>query len=216
MTQKKTDNANMAAKLALRRYMLQRYHADEGIRVMDCCQGSGAIWSALRKEFSVESYWGVDKKKKKGRMQLDSARILEQPGWPQNVIDIDTYGSPWRHYAAMMPNVRGSITVFLTIGQLVTVTVGSLSRASLEAMGLGQLTLPKGLHPKLSSISVSYCLASCYDHGIIMHEAVEVESDARNVRYVGVRLAPSSKRAHAGRSREGSPTQAGKEPEHGR
>lgn len=114
MPSNKTDNHNPAAKLALRRYFLRKYHAGERFSVLDCCQGSGLLWGELRREFSDCDYWGVDLKPKSGRLKIDSVRILAQPGWTQNVIDIDTYGSPFKHWAAMLPNVTRPLTVFLT------------------------------------------------------------------------------------------------------
>lgn len=43
--------------------------------------------------------------------------MLTQPGWQADILDLDTYGSPWKHYNAMLPNLSGPLTVFLTIGQ---------------------------------------------------------------------------------------------------
>lgn len=114
----KTDNARLDAKLALRRHFLKKYHGDGSARVLDCCQGDGIIWEALRKEFPVASYWGVDVKPAKGRLKIDSLRVLGMPGWREDVIDVDTYGSPWKHWSAMLPNVGRPTTVFLTLGQV--------------------------------------------------------------------------------------------------
>lgn len=91
----KTDNKDPSAKLELRRYFLRKYHAGEPIHVLDCCQATGFLWRTLRQEFPIASYWGLDLKPKKGRLQIDSTRVLEQNGWKQNVVDVDTYGSPW-------------------------------------------------------------------------------------------------------------------------
>lgn len=188
---KKTDNSNLSAKLELRRYFLRKYHATDLPHVLDCCQGSGVIWSELRKEFELGSYWGVDLKPKRGRLRLDSSRILAQPGWAQNVIDIDTYGSPWKHWTVMLPNVTRPITVFLTIGQSKKGIVGSVDTINLRAAGLvfPTLRLPAAFHVKLSKIFPTYCLAISYDYGIIITEAVEAVSTG-SARYIGVRLKP--------------------------
>ena len=90
MAGKKTDNSNTKAKLELRRYMLRKYNADEPAHVMDCCQGGGRLWRTLRNEFQVASYWGIDVKRKAGRIKVDSSRILAQPGGRANVVDIGT------------------------------------------------------------------------------------------------------------------------------
>jgi hypothetical protein len=135
MTTKKTDNANLPAKLDLRRYFLRKYHADGTGRVMDCCAGSGRLWGTLRNEFVIASYWALDLKTKRGRLKVDSSRILAQRGWTENIIDIDTYGSPWTHWENMLPNITAPTTAFLTIGQLTTGTVGSIGKMPLKYMG---------------------------------------------------------------------------------
>jgi hypothetical protein len=191
----KTDNHDPSAKLALRRYFLGRYHgAEDPPHVLDCCQGSGLIWSALRREFPLAGYWGLDQKPKPGRLKIDSRRVLAQPGWTQNVVDIDTYGMPWKHWLAMLPNVRRPTTVFLTLGQRTTGTVGAVDKESLASAGLDfrRLKLPPAFHVKLARIFPSYCLARCCDFGIIIVEAVEAASDG-NARYFGVRLKPAER-----------------------
>jgi hypothetical protein len=188
----KTDNHDPSAKLALRRYFLAKYHAD-GCAVLDCFQGSGLLWGVLRKEFQVNSYWGVDVKPKKGRLKIDSARILAQPGWTQDVIDMDAYGSPWKHWEEFLRNCNHPATAFLTIGQLKTGTVGALSNKALEAMGLLPLAsgLPKAFHVKLGEYSVGACLSMLFDFGKTCVEAVEAVSNG-NCRYIGVRIRPAS------------------------
>ena len=88
--QKQTDNHNLPAKLALRLHFLHQYHLPATANVLDCCMGTGKIWSEIRKEYQISQYWGVDLKPKKGRIKIDSAKILNQPGWKQDVIDVDT------------------------------------------------------------------------------------------------------------------------------
>jgi hypothetical protein len=184
----KTDNHDPIAKLALRRYFLEKYHNDGSARVLDCCMGSGLLWKSLRLDHPVAKYVGLDVKPKKGRLKIDSVRYLDAGGWDHDVIDIDTYGSPWKHWFAVLAHVSQPTTVFLTIGQRVTGTVGSLAKECFDAMGLGGIRprLPKGFHPKLAAVSTSYCLAKGCRFGIM--ECVESESHNRNVRYIGVRL----------------------------
>lgn len=194
MTATKTDNGNLMGKLALRRYFLHKYHNGGGTpaRVMDCCQGSAVLWSRLRAEFKVESYWGLDVKPKKGRLQIDSVRVLAQAGWTENVIDIDTYGSPWKHWVALLPNVRRPLVVFLTIGQW---QIGT-DRTILDALGIGTLPIPPGIAVKLHEMSVSYCLTKTCAYRIILTEAKEVVSFG-NARYLGLRLEPQKERRPA-------------------
>ena len=184
----KTDNHSPHAKLDLRRYFLRRYHTDPP-HVLDCCQGGGIMWGTLRKEFPVASYWGLDLKPKKGRLKLDSVRVLQQPGWPQDVVDIDTYGSPWKHWMAMLPNVRRPTTVFLTIGNQ------NQTATSPNSHGADVLFhFPPSTPPTLAGVvarrfDVTRGLTRSCEHGLILVEAVEAVSTG-NARYVGVHLVP--------------------------
>lgn len=193
----KTDNGNLPAKLALRRHFLAKYHADGSARVLDCCQGDGVVWTALRKEFSVASYWGLDQKVKRGRMSIDSALVLGHPGWGQNVIDIDTYGSPWKHWLAMLPNMPHSLTVFLTIGRR-GIANGNLSPKELANEEREVLGMPHGffsvcgkrastlLGSRLGDLAANMSLARALDYATVA-EAVEALGKTAT-RYVGIRL----------------------------
>ena len=194
---KKTDNSDPRAKLELRRYFLRKYHAGNPPHVLDCCQGEGVLWGRLRKEFELASYWGVDIKKKKGRLRLDSVRVLQQPGWPQNVVDVDTYGSPWKHWEALLPNVRRPTTVFLTIGVVQIGGGGGLDRIAARALGIDSLSVSPGISGKLHEIALPRLLAMSYKYDIRIVEAVEAMSSG-NARYIGVRLEPAKKGAAGG------------------
>lgn len=187
----KTDNANLPAKLALRRYFLRKYHATPP-RVLDCCQGSGVIWTALRKEFELAKYWGLDKKPKQGRLKIDSARILAQPGWAFEVVDIDTYGLPWKHYQGLIKTARAPVTVFLTLGQTSIGGGNSLTEAEATALGISfsRLDLPTSFTAKmLRKLAVSYILHRCCSYGLGITEALEARSTG-HARYFGVRIEP--------------------------
>lgn len=190
------------AKLALRRHFLRAYHADGDIRVLDCCQAKGEIWGELRREFQVKSYWGVDKEKRlSGRLVLDSARILQQSGLEQNVIDIDTYGSPWKHWFALLENAKTDLTVFLTFGR--HKFGGGFDSAMLDALGLRfhKLALPDGVAAKVTtSRGILCCLAKARDHGFEIVDAREAEpisilpgeiGKSRHARYFGIRIVRS-------------------------
>lgn len=187
----KTDNSNLAAKLELRQYFLRRYHTAHDMSVFDCCQGEGVIWGVLRQEFTVSRYWGVDVKPKTGRLKIDSIRVLKQ-GVPGNVIDIDTYGPPWRHWFALLGNLSGPVTVFLTIGRFGP----NLVSMSSEEFGAIGLMLPRvrkmpGLVHGLVDMAVDYCLAEALKYGTIVECAEAVNRG--NARYIGVRLDPRKK-----------------------
>lgn len=183
----KTDNHDPTAKLDLRRYFLRKYHARKAPRVIDCCQGSGLLWDVLKREFRLASYWGLDVKPKPGRLKLASERVLEQPGWQADVVDVDAYGSPWAHWNALLPNVVQPTTVFLTIGQVMMGVDGRL----LRAMGLGRLKIPPALAVRIQEKGVSYLLARSCDHSKIAVEAVEAVSDG-SARYIGIHLKPQA------------------------
>lgn len=185
MQSKQTDNSYLRSKLALRRHFLREYGDD--IRVMDCCQGSGRIWDTLRREFNVRSYWGLDVKPEKGRLKVDSSRVLSQSGWRENVIDIDTYGSPWRHWAGVCANLNHAATVFLTVG-FVGIGGGNLCHEARAAMGLDDLAVPNGILGKLEPLSIPYCLDMALERLNII-EAREALPHGR-ARYFGVRLEP--------------------------
>lgn len=180
----KIDNHDPRAKLELRRHFLRKYHADDPPHVLDCCQGGGVLWKQLRQEFPVASYWGVDLKPKKGRLKLDSVRILQQPGWPQNVVDVDTYGAPWKHWSALLPNISRPTTVFLTIGLWQMGTDSTI----LDAIGLGGMHIPPGISVKLHNFALSHLITMGCDD-IIIIEVVEAVSTG-NARYLAVRLEP--------------------------
>lgn len=158
--------------------------------MLDCCQGSAILWSRLRDEFPVAAYLGLDIKPQKGRLRLDSRRYLALPGWDHDVIDIDTYGSCWAHWEALLPNVVRPTTVFLTWGQGGPNRIG-LSRYELNALGL---TLPRvhrmsgAIVHNLAKIVLSYVLTNTCGYATIT-EAVEAISNG-NARYFGVRLEP--------------------------
>lgn len=185
----KTDNHNLGAKVALRLHFLEKYHP-EGAEVLDCCQATGAIWRELRKRVAVRSYWGVDLVPRHGRLRADSVRILAQPGWRQDVIDCDVYGSPWAHWFAMLPNVVRPTTVFLTVAQI---RIGAPALL-LSALGVRfkRLRMPPSLGGQLIERGVVACLAAAREHGLELPEVAECPNPGGMARYIGVRLIPSA------------------------
>lgn len=187
----KTDNSYFGSKLDLRRHFLRTYHSDGDIRVMDCCQGSGCIWDTLRREFRLSSYWGIDTKPKAGRIQLDSSRILCQPGWRENVIDVDTYGSPWKHWQAICATLDHPASVFLTVGFVRMFGAGNMSLQERAALGIPKsMEVPRGMLSRLHDLSIDYCLALAHQRLRVV-EATEA-LPCGNARYFGLRLEPST------------------------
>lgn len=186
--QVKTDNHNPEAKLALRRYFLQKYHVAKPPRVMDCFQGSGILWSQLANEFTMDAYWGMDIKPKPGRLKIDSARVLQQNGWSADIVDLDAYGSPWQHWMNLCRTFQGdAVTVFLTIG-MVRVMGGNFDNALLRLAGY---TLskrpPNSLGARLNDHALPFALGFAERNGLAVAEAVEAFPQ-KNARYIGIRL----------------------------
>lgn len=186
----KTDNYNLSSKLALRRYFLSKYHGDGGARVIDCCAGSGKIWKTLRDEFELKRYLPIDLKAEKGRLKLDSVRLLGVSPLPYNVVDIDTYGSPWKHWSSMVPGVEEPTTVFLTIGMTFMVGHGTLSKEAKRVMGLDGIKtkFPPCMLGRFSGQSVQYSIAAAMDRLKIV-ESIEA-FPSWHARYIGLRLEP--------------------------
>lgn len=187
----KTDNSHVEAKLSSRRHFLDKYHVGERPYVFDACQGRGLLWSQLRQTYDVR-YWGVDLKAAPGRLKIDSGRILSQVGWTFDIIDIDTYGSPWKHYFAMLPRVTRPVTVFLTSGFIRMGAGGRIPNIALAAAGLcfAHLRPPISLLARAIGHITSVCLAAPLGSGLEIEYAAEAITDSPNVRYFGLRLSP--------------------------
>lgn len=183
----KLDNNNPQAKLDLRRHFLRKYHADGRARVMDCCSGGGLLWHTLRREFVVESYWALDVKPKRGRLSIDSSRVLAQPGWIEDVIDVDTYGFPWTHYGAALASVKQPTTFFLTVGNF-HLTPSDLIK---DALGMGKLRVPKQLLAKLYHTAAPILLSPAC-HGRPDLRVIEARQATKlTSRYYGLRIEPA-------------------------
>lgn len=212
-TTKKTDNRYLNAKLILRRHFLSKYHSATPPTVIDCCQGSGKIWGILMKDTPVQHYWPMDKKPKKGRLAIDSCRVIESGHWKADVLDVDTYGSPWGHWFGALKTAQGPLTVFLTVGLIRVGGGGMMANGVKEALGLSKLehqlgkhgldkvTIKASLLGKLHDFSVEYCLRKALTMGWTVVECQEaLPSD--KARYFGVRLAklPLTIAAHSATS----------------
>jgi hypothetical protein len=196
---KKKDNQRLNAKLDLRRHFLRRYPPRS---VFDACCGEGVVWSQLRGEFPRLRYWGVDKKRRPGRLAIDSIRILSQPGWDFDVVDVDTYGSPWEHWLAILPRVRAPLTVFLTWGLGMRGTASNHSNTFISALGLRfSRDLPRRLLNTAVNATWERVLWRAVDHGLHIVEAQEMVTAGvqATARYLGIRLelqaAPESEAA---------------------
>ena len=190
---KKTDNDNLKSKLDLRRYFLEKYHREGVLSVCDCCMGSGVLWSKLKREFKVKDYIGMDVKPKKGRLKIDSARYLQAGGYGHDVIDVDTYGSPWKHYVEILKHINSDVTLFLTIGATKIGGGCILSNIVKKRIGLDKIkNLPMVFMAKLEKIQVESMIPICLDYSFEIVECLESER-GKNARYVGIRLRKTCK-----------------------
>jgi hypothetical protein len=193
---KKTDNRNLDHRVALRAHFLRKYHTDgRPVRVLDCCQATGKIWLHLRKDFALDQYWGVDMVRRKGRLAVDSTRILKLRGWEANVIDIDTYGSPWKHWFRLLETAeQPAVSVFLTIGVL-RICGGGCDREFLRGVGIDfkTLRLPPILGTRVGMNMLPAAIARARDFGFQIVDCLEAPSPPGQegraiVRYIGVHL----------------------------
>jgi hypothetical protein len=178
------NNSRLSQKLDLRRHFLRRYHADGQARVFDAFQAAGVIWGKLRLEFPLASYWGVDILKKPGRLKIESSRILAQPGWRENVLDLDAYGSPWLHWLHALKNSDHSLTVFLTLGKCDN-RRRTLSRLEMKILGI-PFDLPQTIGAALTDFTDHWLLGQALDRFTVA-EALEA-FPSKNARYLGLRL----------------------------
>lgn len=178
----KTDNHNLAAKLALRRHFLEKYKNPNGFSVVDCFSGGEAIWSRLRREFSVREYLALDVKEKRGRLKLDSLRYL-QGEWDHDVIDLDAYGSPWRHWNEVLVRKRSCI-VFLTVGSTM---FRAQQKEAVAQLGI-TFDIPPGLQMHLEELVLERQLTRYADFGLACEHAMEAENPGGSARYFGMKL----------------------------
>lgn len=185
----KTDNHNPEAKLELRRYFLRKYHADKAPRVMDCFQGQGLLWEKLSAEFKLANYWGVDMKPKKGRLKIDSARILSQRGWMADVVDLDAYGSPWGHWMQLCETCEtDNVTIFLTIGMVKQNGFASMDSSMATMAGcVFKTKAPRTLLGRIVTGTLPFALRHAKERGLDALEIVEAFPQ-KNARYIGLRM----------------------------
>jgi hypothetical protein len=185
-----TDNTNVKAKSDFRAEFLDRYHPEGPVRIFEACQGTGLIWGKLREIYGDRLLlWGVDVKPAKGRLAIKSERILSLHGWEFDVIDVDTWGPPWKHWIALLGNLYDPCTVFLTLGAAGPAGGGS-NADHLAALGLKTpFKIPEGLAAKVYARCTPYFLGMAERFGHRVIECVELEAAAR-CRYFGIRLEP--------------------------
>lgn len=136
-------------------------------------------------------------KKKKGRLKVNSERVLAEAGWDFDVIDVDTYGQPWRHWEGIIKNGSRDVTVFLTIGMVAVGGGGNIQKETRDAIFPKFESMPKpppGLFVKFSGHIIIAMLYRAKEYGWRIVEATITE-ETRNVKYVGIRLERLKKNA---------------------
>jgi len=187
MATKQTDNHALGSKILLRKDFLDRYHPD-GATVFDACQGNGELWRRLAIGRKL-NYWGVDLKPRKGRLKVDSERVLQVPGWTFDVIDVDTYGMPWGDWKAILANGKAPVTVFLTVGNLIMGGSRVCTEVA-EALKIG-VKMPNAIAAKLNGDFTLEMIGQAEVMGWRIVEAKEaVPLSPGTARYFGVRLEP--------------------------
>lgn len=194
-TGKQTDNKKLGPKIELRMHFLDRYHKGGATaNVFDACQGDGTIWNAIRERTPVASYWGVDLKPAPGRLKVDSIMVLAQPGLAADVVDIDTHGLPWKHWRALLPNVKLPMTVFLTVGGVKALGQQyAVGGDVLESLGIApKIRIPRGFPcSRLRQMAIPYLIHEAIGHGLDIVEAKIVVDLEGSAWYLGVRLEPN-------------------------
>ena len=184
---RETNNKGLTEKVALRRHFLRKYHADEA-KVLDCCQGTGQIWKNLRTEFELKSYLGIDIKDGLSRVTMDSTRFLTLK-FRENVIDVDTYGEPWKHWLNLLPNVRQPTTVFLTVAAMCSMQMSIDVRLAVFGK---DLQMPQSLFASLWPYAIQSLLWMPTKHGLEVVECLESVND-HATRYLGIHIRPMQK-----------------------
>ncbi len=180
----RTDNGNLKAKLDLRRKFLSEYPPR---KVLDCCQGRGYLWSILSREYPLETYTPLDTKSNGARLRIDSARFIAScKTIDYDVIDVDAYGMPWRHWYALLPKIEKPTTVFLTVGMIRMNGIGKIGSRSLNDIGI-KFQIPPSIQPKLLPLAIRSALMSAKRYNIIYREAVQAVTHCNAV-YIGVRV----------------------------
>lgn len=144
MTLTKTDNDNIAQKLAIRLFAMNQLakNPDESIKILDCFAGDGLLWHYIRKESGrpVE-HIGIDSLSKIGARYLGDNRhyLRHLPIYQYDLIDLDAYGVPYEQLRILSDRkYRG-----IVIGTFIQCVYGGLPYAMLEEIGYSRRMVKK-------------------------------------------------------------------------
>lgn len=188
------DNGDPAAKIALRRYFLDKYHAGKPYTVCDACAGFGGLRRAIAKTNPPGRYVGYDRRATTAKVTVvgDSIDALSRPGLDYDVVDIDTYGEPYDHLVAALANLApGERTIFLTIGGFQRGRAGRTGLTAAAIIGIRfSVPLPRNLRffNQFSDQIINAALYRAVECGWEIVEAAEADSLAVNARYIGLHI----------------------------
>ena len=177
------DNHDSTKKLDLRRAFLNDFPKDQPLSVCDCFSGENeVIWTQLRKDFNVGKYLALDIKEKRGRIAMDSLDYLKLQKFDHDVIDLDSYGSPWEHWFEVLKRVRTCV-VFLTIGQ---VRLNIQPKILLRKIGIN-FKIPASFFWPISQTCIAAGLAESLKNYRV-EKCLEAQNPGGYCRYFGIKL----------------------------
>jgi hypothetical protein len=162
---KKTDNASLATKVALRCWLLERLGMKD-VHVLDTCSGLGKIWEAMGEHVTIRQWTRCDHKPRRaGALAIEATRALEIfPVDVYNVVDIDPYGEPWEPFRVFLRRFSRPTAVFLTHGHVMNAQVANVN---LAAVGI-PLDWPIPRTPSLSAYVAEQQLSACLDYARVV------------------------------------------------
>jgi hypothetical protein len=165
---RKTDNASLSSKIAIRRWLLDRMRLRE-IRVLDTCAGLGHVWQAMEDHVTIRQWTRCDvKPRRAGTVALSAVQALERFRLDTyDVVDIDPYGEPWEPYRVLLRRMTTPMAVFLTHGHVMQ---SQVSTANLAAVGLPS-TWPIPRTPALSAFVAGQLLSYTWRFATVRHAA---------------------------------------------
>jgi hypothetical protein len=165
---KKTDNASLSTKVAIRRWLLERMGVTDAY-VLDTCAGLGKVWSAMEDHVQIRQWTRCDvKPRRAGVLAVEATTALEKFDLSlYNVVDIDPYGEPWAPFRAFLRRFSRPTAVFLTHGHVMNAQVAN---ANLHAVGI-PLDWPVPRTPSLSAYVARQALAMTCDYATVVHAA---------------------------------------------
>lgn len=192
-TMTKTDNANLALKVELRRRVL-RYARFRALRVLDLYAGEGKIWRQLRAEFPMAGYTPCDiRPRMPGTVKANVTPIFVEAiaGGHYNVVDIDTYAEPWETWAAVAHRIHQKTVVFMTHG---VVGMGQTSHLALEAMGI-PLSWKIPVKPHIARFAARFFIVPRFQR---VRVDAAWQAEAGNATYYGLLVFPLAKSKRGG------------------